>query len=135
MNINVQSPLFLTDLYFYDIRSCYYEIAKSAYYDLGGIDPDGNPGVYHFKKGLGGLHATMAGPFEMHPNVMKKIMAILLMVVFLGLVGVKLQSWADWTEGAPDRTNAPSPEVVKIKGNFTYDWSWKNWSWISSCAM
>ncbi len=40
MNINIQSPLFLTDLYFYDIRSCYYEIAKSAYYDLGGIDKD-----------------------------------------------------------------------------------------------
>jgi hypothetical protein len=40
MNINVLSPLFLTDLYFYDIRSCYYEIAKSAYYDLEGIDKD-----------------------------------------------------------------------------------------------
>ena len=24
-------------------------------YDLGGIDPEGNPGVYHFKKGLSGI--------------------------------------------------------------------------------
>ncbi len=27
------------------------------YYDLGGIDPVGNPGVYHFKRGLGARHA------------------------------------------------------------------------------
>ena len=44
MNINPLSQLFLTDLYFYDIRSCYYEIAKSAYYDLGGIDKDDKVG-------------------------------------------------------------------------------------------
>lgn len=38
MKINESSPLFLTNLYFYDITSCYYNIAKSAYYDLAGID-------------------------------------------------------------------------------------------------
>lgn len=27
-------------------------------YDLGGIDPERNPGVYHFKKGLGGVDST-----------------------------------------------------------------------------
>jgi hypothetical protein len=36
-------------------------------YDLGGIDPDGNPGVYHFKAGLGGTEQTAPGPFEWAP--------------------------------------------------------------------
>ena len=36
------------------------------WYDLGGIDPEGNPGVYHFKKGLNGDDvATLA--FEKSP--------------------------------------------------------------------
>jgi len=38
MNINLNCPLFLKDLYSYDIKSCYYEIANQAYYDLNGID-------------------------------------------------------------------------------------------------
>lgn len=33
-------------------------------YDMGGIDPEGNPGVYSFKKGLGGEETAAAGPFE-----------------------------------------------------------------------
>ena len=32
------------------------------YYDLGGIDPAGNPGVYHFKKGLSGADICQIGP-------------------------------------------------------------------------
>jgi len=31
-------------------------------YDLGGIDPEANPGVYHFKRGLSGLDTTQIGP-------------------------------------------------------------------------
>ena len=38
------------------------------WYDLGGIDPVGNPGVYHFKKGLGGEDITTPGPFEIAPR-------------------------------------------------------------------
>jgi hypothetical protein len=34
------------------------------WYDLGGIDPEGNPGVYHFKSGLGGVEIRAPGPFE-----------------------------------------------------------------------
>lgn len=34
------------------------------WYDLGGIDPTANPGVYHFKAGLGGAEARMIGRFE-----------------------------------------------------------------------
>lgn len=38
------------------------------WYDLGGIDPDSNPGVYHFKRGLGGEEILCAGPFEKWPG-------------------------------------------------------------------
>jgi len=34
------------------------------WYDLGGIDPDGNKGVFHFKKGFNGVDVTAAGPYE-----------------------------------------------------------------------
>lgn len=43
------------------------------FYDLGGIDPDKNPGVYHFKKGLGGADVTVLGPFELYPDRFKRI--------------------------------------------------------------
>ena len=32
------------------------------WYDLGGIDPDGNPGVYSFKKGFSGIDVTQINP-------------------------------------------------------------------------
>jgi len=32
------------------------------YYDLGGIDPEGNPGVYHFKRGLSGADVYQLAP-------------------------------------------------------------------------
>jgi lipid II:glycine glycyltransferase (peptidoglycan interpeptide bridge formation enzyme) len=32
------------------------------WYDLGGIDPEANPGVYHFKKGLGGQDICQLSP-------------------------------------------------------------------------
>lgn len=47
-----------------------YEAIKYAqemgcrFYDLGGIDPEGNPGVFRFKKRMGGWEATAAGPAD-----------------------------------------------------------------------
>jgi hypothetical protein len=38
------------------------------WYDLGGIDPDGNPGVYRFKARMGGLEASAPGPYELAPG-------------------------------------------------------------------
>jgi hypothetical protein len=38
------------------------------WYDLGGIDPEGNPGVHRFKKGLNGIEVQAAGPYEIAPN-------------------------------------------------------------------
>lgn len=39
-----------------------------THYDLGGIDPDANPGVFHFKEGMRGLDLTAPGPFEATPR-------------------------------------------------------------------
>lgn len=38
--------------------------AGCLWYDLGGTDPVGNPGVYRFKNRMGGHEITMPGPFE-----------------------------------------------------------------------
>lgn len=38
------------------------------WYDLGGIDPEANPGVYHFKNGLGGRDCTSPGPYQRIPS-------------------------------------------------------------------
>jgi hypothetical protein len=34
------------------------------YYDLGGIDPDGNPGVYYFKRGFSGADTCQINPLS-----------------------------------------------------------------------
>jgi lipid II:glycine glycyltransferase (peptidoglycan interpeptide bridge formation enzyme) len=38
------------------------------WYDLGGINPQTNPGVYHFKRGLGGEEVTGLGRLELRSN-------------------------------------------------------------------
>ncbi len=38
------------------------------WYDLGGINPEGNPGVYQFKSGMGGFECTAPGPYELGPG-------------------------------------------------------------------
>ncbi len=40
-------------------------------YDLGGIDPEANPGVYTFKKGTHGDDLSAAGPAELEPGALR----------------------------------------------------------------
>jgi hypothetical protein len=42
-------------------------------YDLGGIDPEANPGVYHFKEGLGGRDVSHAGVFEYSESAASRV--------------------------------------------------------------
>ncbi len=42
--------------------------AGARWYDLGGIDPAKNPGVYHFKAGLGGVDTCFIGSYEARPK-------------------------------------------------------------------
>lgn len=46
------------------------------WYDLGGIDAEANPGVYRFKKGLGGRDVTAPGPFERLPDGIRQYMSV-----------------------------------------------------------
>ncbi len=39
----------------------------ARWYDLGGIDPEGNPGVTRFKRRMGGADVIAPGPFEARP--------------------------------------------------------------------
>ena len=41
-------------------------------YDLGGIDAESNPGVFHFKKGLGGDEVLHLGSYDLHRNRLSK---------------------------------------------------------------
>jgi len=46
------------------------QLGKAAgcrWYDLGGIDAEINPGVYTFKKRMGGQERTLPGPYQMKP--------------------------------------------------------------------
>ena len=43
------------------------------WYDLGGINPEKNPGVYHFKAGLSGKDVCHIGQFEICPSVLSRI--------------------------------------------------------------
>jgi lipid II:glycine glycyltransferase (peptidoglycan interpeptide bridge formation enzyme) len=40
------------------------------WYDLGGINPEKNPGVYHFKAGLSGTDKSHIGQFELCQNIL-----------------------------------------------------------------
>jgi len=55
------------------------------WYDLGGIDPDGNPGVYHFKAGLGGQDVSSIGQFERCTNPISLVTVRLAEMVRRGL--------------------------------------------------
>jgi lipid II:glycine glycyltransferase (peptidoglycan interpeptide bridge formation enzyme) len=48
--------------------------AGAAYYDLGGIDPAENPGVHHFKAGLGGRDCTFIGQFQSCGSVSGRVL-------------------------------------------------------------
>ncbi len=46
----------------------YLKTAGCRFYDLGGINPEANPGVYHFKSGMGGEEVRQLGRFELAPS-------------------------------------------------------------------
>jgi len=44
------------------------------YYDLGGIDPERNPGVYHFKRGLSGREVAYVGQISLCENFFSSVL-------------------------------------------------------------
>jgi lipid II:glycine glycyltransferase (peptidoglycan interpeptide bridge formation enzyme) len=43
------------------------------WYDLGGINPDRNPGVYHFKQGLGGQEVHQLNRVELEGSLLSGV--------------------------------------------------------------
>jgi hypothetical protein len=43
------------------------------WYDLGGINVAANPGVYHFKQGMGGEEVLHVGRYDRHENALSKL--------------------------------------------------------------
>jgi lipid II:glycine glycyltransferase (peptidoglycan interpeptide bridge formation enzyme) len=48
---------------------CWLKNRGTKSYDLGGIDPEGNPGVYHFKRGLSGADICQINPIAASNSV------------------------------------------------------------------
>jgi lipid II:glycine glycyltransferase (peptidoglycan interpeptide bridge formation enzyme) len=55
----------------------HWEVIKRAkqrgmkWYDLGGIDPEENPGVFKFKSGFSGIDVSAAGPMQFGPDPLR----------------------------------------------------------------
>jgi lipid II:glycine glycyltransferase (peptidoglycan interpeptide bridge formation enzyme) len=47
----------------------------TKWYDLGGIDPEKNPGVYHFKRGFSGSDVSQINPLVIYENAVSFAMA------------------------------------------------------------
>ncbi len=47
----------------------------AEFYDLGGINPDANPGVYHFKQGMGGEDVRYVPPLVASGSTASRLMA------------------------------------------------------------
>jgi hypothetical protein len=47
----------------------------TRWYDLGGIDPESNPGVYHFKKGFSGTDVSHVNPLVIYESAVSFAMA------------------------------------------------------------
>ena len=47
---------------------CHLRETGCRFYDLGGINPEANPGVYHFKVGMGGIECRQLGRYVFAPS-------------------------------------------------------------------
>jgi hypothetical protein len=64
------------------------QLGKSVgcrWYDLGGIDPEGNPGVYEFKRRMGGQEISVSGPYQMNPTGARAMLTKLGEKVYIAL--------------------------------------------------
>jgi lipid II:glycine glycyltransferase (peptidoglycan interpeptide bridge formation enzyme) len=59
------------------------------WYDLGGIDPDANPGVYEFKAGMTEVDVSAPGPFEISPDPVRGSLVSLAEQGYRGLQRLK----------------------------------------------
>jgi hypothetical protein len=85
------------------------------WYDLGGIDPVDNPGVYHFKRGLGGKDVTAPGPFELSPGGWRALTMRRAEAVYQYLAGRKDERPAESQAAKAGDTGAPAGEENGVR--------------------
>jgi hypothetical protein len=84
------------------------------YYDLGGIDPELNPGVYHFKSGLSGREVTRIAPLESCQNFLSSLCIQVADLAHNGF-GLSLKKrWSRKKPASPGSANEPIPSVSKL---------------------
>lgn len=76
------------------------------WYDLGGINPETNPGVYHFKSGMGGQEVSGLGRFERRGAALSSAAVD---------VGAQMQTWISKLKGALRPKPVPPAEVPTEK--------------------
>ena len=79
------------------------------WYDLGGINPHKNPGVYQFKSGMGGADILQLGCFECRANWMSSF-GVGAAEALLAMVGRAAALIAKSRPAKPSATAAPAPE-------------------------
>ena len=74
------------------------------WYDLGGIDPERNPGVYHFKRGLSGSDVCQISPLVACSSVVSSAIV---------RAGLAMQRMVRGRKGALHFTSSRSPQVSR----------------------
>lgn len=92
--------------------------AGAKWYDLGGIDPAKNPGVYHFKAGLGGVDTHFVGSFDCHPQGVGRYLVPLAERVYRTLGRFRRAKVEECAVPRPSQTKARSssscPTMAKL---------------------
>jgi lipid II:glycine glycyltransferase (peptidoglycan interpeptide bridge formation enzyme) len=84
------------------------------YYDLGGIDPELNPGVYHFKSGLSGRDVTRIAPLESCQNFLSSLCMHAADLAHNGFGRSLKEQWSRKKPAPPGFANEPIPSVSKL---------------------
>ena len=74
------------------------------WYDLGGIDPEGNPGVYSFKRGFSGIDVTQINPLVACDSVVSSAIV---------RAGLAMRRAARGCKGALHFARPPSPQASR----------------------
>lgn len=88
---------------------CAAKERRQRWYDLGGIAPEDNPGVYRFKSGMGGSQIVIEGPFESVPRGLRGSIAKGAEDVYRWFQGRRSATSARDVGPGPRPTETPSP--------------------------
>lgn len=83
-------------------------------YDLGGIDPDANPGVFHFKKGLSGADVVFMAPLEACDSLVSSTLIKAASAVSAGIHRVRSFNRRRSLKVRVGDSNSPTPSLSNL---------------------